>query len=288
MVKKTLLCCLLLLIVNFYLRDIYKPNIVLSQSQWQDNLISAQDYLYSELDTIDNVIVGSSMALRLTMDSLPSFYNLSFAGETLEEGLGLIIHKGVFPKRVFIETNTLTKVTNSSFNSSLYNPVLAPLREKLIFMRDGRQPIPLLNVKFKENIIDHIIPASINLPILKTQKDKDQTINWVKTTTQQVLTPKQSEKIEEVRKLIDILTKNNVDIVFFEMPEDRIDCNSQIIPLYRTITQQAYPLNRYTHFPTPKCGEYKTTDGVHLTLDEAKKYTSHFKAMVDSLILHSK
>ncbi|GAB6007537.1 hypothetical protein [Dysgonomonas reticulitermitis] len=289
MIKKTLLGCLLLLSIHFYVREIYKPHVIQSQSQWQDNQILAQGYLYSNTDSIENLLIGSSMTLRLIMDSLPNFYRLSFGGEAPRQGLGLVVYKGTYPKRVFIEINTLIKETNDNFSNSLYNPVLAPIREKFICMRDGRQPIPLLTLKVRVNIVERIVPASF---YVKNENNRNTRVNNtgnIKIKKQETLNAKQQEAFEETKNLIENLVRNKVEVIFFEMPQERdMDCKSGVYPLYRTVAESNFDNGKYAFLPKPECGTYETTDGIHLGYEEAKRYTSHFKTQVDSLIRKNK
>ena len=291
MIKKSLILFLILITINIIIRDIYKPDIITSQSQWQDNQISAQTFLYSNTDSIENIITGSSMAFWIATDSLNNFYNLAMGGESAKDGLEIIKRKGVYPKRVFIETNVILKQGHTELFDILYNPVMHPLREKTSIFRDGKQPLPLVSSLLNSQVIEHIIPY--NIPFFKISKNKEtqnkiklpETENTPQRNNLEAIEYKVPETvIRELQEYISDLEQHNTEIIFFEMPTENIDCNSDVAPLYRTTTEKLFPPGKYTYIPSPKCGSYQTSDGVHLLRSEALRYTRYFREQVDSLI----
>lgn len=299
MIKKTLIFFLIIFIVNILVRDVYKPNIYISQSMWQQNQISAQDYIYTDTDSIENIIVGSSMAMsgRLIMDSLDGykFRNLAFPAEDSKEGLRLIIDKGTFPKRVFIEINVILRNDDTGFYDILYNPILYPVRKEIPAFRDGKQPIPLLTTLVHKYITENIIPKRIEISkVVEENKKKTANIgspslssqyNIIKypLRTKHLLSWDELTAFSQFKNYIKVLEENGVEIIFFEMPYNGAYCPSEKIPAYRQIMTESFPSDRYIYIPNPKCGTFSTSDGVHLEGEEAMRYTHYFKTQVDSL-----
>lgn len=286
MIKKALIVFLILLFIYGLVRDIYKPNITIGQSQWQNNQIAAQSYLYNNTNNIENIIVGSSMAFWIVTDSLDNFYNLALGGESPREGLDVIKKKEIYPKRVFIEINLILKENQTDFFDILYNPIMYPLRKETTIFRDGKQPLPLASTLLESKILKYIIPT--NIPFFNIKKDRISAV--------QISEPKNkkeelscslnsfSSATKPLKEYIDDLKRHGTEIIFFEMPTEKIDCRSQKEPQYRTIAKILFPPEEYIYIPSPECGSYKTTDGVHLGKVEALRYTRYFKAQVDSLI----
>ena len=45
----------------------------------------------------------------------------------------------------------------------------------------------------------------------------------------------------------------------------------------RKYHKKRFPKDNYNYIELPDCSKYETVDGVHITFDEAKSYTSYFK-----------
>lgn len=288
MIKKSIYVCLVLFFINVLVRDVYKPHIILSQSQWQDNQIKAQNYLYTDTIEFENIIVGSSMSKGIIPDSLDclNFCNLAFAGESPREGLELIIKKGIFPKNIFIEINKILKPEDSDFANVLYNPILYPLRKEIPTLRDGKQPLPLLVALAEANIMNRLIPERLSF-FHNIRVDQEQN-NYVRNIKTRILSEEekriQMKAFSTLQQYIQILKENNVTIIFFEMPSDIVDCNSDLPPDYKDAICKNYPPDKYLYMPNPECNLYKTGDGVHLMREDMIRYTSYFKTQADSLI----
>lgn len=293
MIKKTLIFFIIFLIIHILIRDVYKPDILLSQAQWQGNQVMAQDYLYSDkYNGIENIIVGSSMASRLIMDSLNylNFYNLAFGGGSPNEGFSVIKSKGIFPKRIFVEINLMNKVKNNDFYDVLYNPVLYPLRKEIPAFRDGKQPLPLAIGLFDAYILTPVLPHRFSFfdRFKKEEGNEEKKINLAENEdTKDVIEAAFDTSMAafaETQEYIADFEKNGTEIIFFEMPTDKTNCKEEGIPQYRILTEKNYPPNKYHYIPTPPCGSYTTSDGIHLGGGEIERYTHYFITQIDSLI----
>jgi len=290
MIKKAIYVFLALFLINILVRDVFKPNIILSQAQWQDNQIKAQSYLYSDSVRFDNIIVGSSMAKSLIADSLNdlSFCNLYFAGESPKEGLDLILKKGIFPQRVFIEVNRILKIDDSGFFDILYNPVLYPLREEVPVLRDGKQPLPLLTTLVETNITTKLIPERFSFFSNEHSRKNNFVLGADPDSAMAEQNEKQLKAIGVLEEYIRLLEEQKVTIIFFEMPSDIVNCKSDEIPDYRKVINRLYSPDKYLYMPNPECGLFKTNDGMHLIGDDIIRYTHYFKTQADSLIQKDK
>ncbi|MDR2955169.1 MAG: hypothetical protein LBV43_08820 [Prevotella sp.] len=289
MIKKTFLLLAIMFSVNFLIRDILKPDIILYQDMWHQNYIRAQSYIYSNTDSVENIIVGSSLSMpgRIINDSLKdlNFLNIALPGEDPKDGLELIIKKNVFPKRLFVELNVILKFDDTGFANVVYNPVLYPLRRKIPTLRDGKQPMPLVAAMFHEYITQPLIPEKFAWNSNRNKED-----NKTKLEIKDKIPDKKSETIEDKQKKaferfkndINFLVEKGVTIIFFEMPYDR--CREGVIPLFTDWTLEAFPPDKYIYIPSPKCGSFKSTDGVHLEGIETERYSHYFRTQVDSLI----
>lgn len=290
MIKKSIIFATFLLICwGLFIN--YKP-FSLSQHQWQDNVISAEKFIF-DIDSIDNLIIGSSLARRLQMDSLPDFYNLSLGGQSIFDGLNILRNKNNLPKNVYIETNVIVRGENSNFNDIVSSPILNALKDNSSVFRTDKQPLAYVGSRFVSPILNgffwkviYRVRDKIKLEFQRNDsisfsKSENSIFNkmldlQIKGYSQTIDTSMMDKRFEELKNHIEFLENRGVNVFFFEMP-----VNQQLIELNRA----KYLRDRISNeFPNnnliilPKNIEiYKTTDGVHLTGDESKIYTIYFK-----------
>lgn len=289
MIKKTLIYSLGLFLIYNLVLYFWNPSFISSQGFWQDNQIKAQEYVYTKnYDHTENIIVGSSMSFRIASDSLNGFCNLAFLGESYINGLELIIEKGKYPKRVFIETNFPASINNKGlFYDVLYNPVLNPLRTYLPALRDGKQPILIASSELEYSILNYTINKDERdkyAAIFKTFAEPVPGVGLYAGFTQEVTSSEMEKAFGDLNNLIDDLKSHGTEVIFFEMPYYRTLYYSPRVTSLRKIFREAFPPNEYAYLPQPGYDEYQTLDGLHLGQEEALKYTKQFQSRVDSLI----
>lgn len=288
MIKKTLLYFGLLFALYFLFCKIYTPSYISSQGFWQDNQIKAQDYLYSNTDSIENIIVGTSMSFRLQDDSLKNFYNLGLLGQGYIDGLEVITKKGVYPKRVFIETNFATTLDKSGlFYEILYNPILEPLRKHLPPLRDGRQPFLIAGSALENLAVKQLIVPSERdkyAAIFKSFVEPSSTSGRYQDFGKPLKKEYKEKVVSELKAYVKLLEEHDTEIIFFEMPIHKALYNSPKLVSTREAFEEAFPSAQYIYLPRPTYNEYETLDGLHLSKKEAELYTLQFRAQIDSLI----
>lgn len=254
------------------------------QNMWQDNLIRMQDYVYSP-DNYDNMILGSSLTVRIVVDdkSHPDFFSLAAGGGDPFIGLEIIKKSGKKPKKIFVESNfILTKaVHDETYLTSLYLPGFYELRRVLPVFRDENQPVGILGkVIFNQmgklsgskasgklmkepNTIDTIARNRVFLMKYNDadfKKDKE-TINKNRVILQQY---------------IDYFKAMGVSLCFFEMPRD---CEVEKLPLTiyaRAIVSEVVKKNHLEEIKIPPCEQFITMDGLHLDQKSSEAYTKYF------------
>jgi len=128
MIKKSIIISTILLFVyNLLLSAIDFP--VKPGHQWQDNIITAEDYIYKQNEK-KIVIAGSSLSCVLIDDLLPKkCFNLAFAGLSAFDGLEIIKRTGSMPDIVLIETNPVFRSTDKNFLNSIFMPIRYSLKK---------------------------------------------------------------------------------------------------------------------------------------------------------------
>lgn len=296
MIKRSLLVAVLLLFSwSIFIKIV---PFSLSQHQWQKNIVVAEKFMFSKID-VDNVIVGSSLSDRLIMDSLPNFYNLAMSGQSVFDGLNIILNKKEAPKRVFIEINVLSRGENTVFKEIVSSPIQNALKNNSDIFKTDKHPISFIEKELFRPIIKLFFSKIISRLQRLTQTKSGETQNKNVTTTffDKMLDLRKDEyskivdslemnrKFEKLSQDITILKSQGVKIIFFEMP-----INAQLVDLNLAVYFRNKVKNEYPHFDFiehPKDLEnYKTTDGHHLTKDEAKIYSGYLNKRVTDLHLN--
>ncbi len=275
MKKSALVCCILLLLHSVVVY--FFPHVGYPTHQWQKNLVKAQNYLYDNSN--DDVVVGTSLSYRLL--DIPHVSNLSCGGQSMYDGLGLVLckPKSQRPKRVFIETNFPFREENSDFQKSLFSPVLYNLHKFIPCTREQYQPIclvsyvllKLMHINPQEGMMNPPKPEVLNQRIehlISSYKTIDnEKIQWAKL--------KLSTMIAE-------LQHTGTEIVFFEMPVNERVKESDNFKCTRTFFAENFPKSKYHYLPNDE-SVYLTTDGQHLAYTEQIKYTDYFQKAIRNI-----
>jgi hypothetical protein len=281
MIKKTILVFIILFGI-YSLVVTLNPGMTATQHQWQENVVKGEKYIYNTSDTVNSVIVGSSLASRIVMDSLPRFYNLSFAGQGIFDGLEIIKKTGKYPKNVFIETNSILSKHDESFTSTLFSPLSFNVKKYCTPLRSDKQPLafifPMIQTMLgkKTEHREYEAKAVSNDPKENAMFTKVLEIQ-VHNYSQGPDTAYLNNQFAMLTNFVADLKSKGVNIVFFEMP---LNPNLVELALAKAIRSQFYdhfPENDYHYIKIPDCSNYITTDGLHLNDKEAHWYTSYFK-----------
>src|SRR5574344_159215 len=145
MIKKSLYSFIVLFLIHTLFVTIY-PNLGFATNQWQDNIIKAQVYLYS--DDIDTAMVGSSLSARILKDSIPSVNSISFGGCSVEDGLSIILSKKQKPKYILVETNYFIRKGNPYLVKKLTTGLMPQIKKYIPCLREKNEPICLISGLF--------------------------------------------------------------------------------------------------------------------------------------------
>lgn len=256
------------------------------QSDAQENLAKAQEFLLGA-HAKPCVVVGSSLCARLTEDRLgPRFYNLAFSGGSLFTGLELILRHPGATKIVFIETNMILRGEDQAVLANALRPVFAELRPYLPALRERCQPANFVAGKVGEKIVAGAIsplqwvnsrvhssnlsspPSNLFTSLLADQ----QRIYSVAPSPERL-----SAQIAKLKGRVNELESQGIRCVFVEMPTDASLTESPLAATVRTALFNAFPPGRY-HWILPHEGRrYGTTDGCHLTGEEAVEFANRLQ-----------
>jgi hypothetical protein len=259
-----------------------------SQNQWQTNVIKAQNFIFGNTDSAVNVIIGTSLSCRLIIDSLPKTYNLSFSGQSIYDGLNILVHKDKLPPKIFIEMNVALSKENKDFTSTINSPVLFYPKKNILALREDKQPMGIIGNRIHKGIMDHFILKCKYFFHLEPKKNEaentDKNKLFEKMLQLQVEAYSKIPNEQLVNECFNTLAKYTMElerkgttVVFFEMP---VNSKLNYLPKAKIIRDTFYsrfPKSKYQYIPIPDSLSFKTTDGVHLDEHEAMTYTSYLK-----------
>jgi hypothetical protein len=289
MIKKTLLSTLFLLICwGLFLR--WQP-FSLSKHEWQENVISAEKFMF-DLDSVDHLIVGSSLARRIKVEGVPDYCNLSLSGQSVFDGLNILRNKKKLPKKVFIEINVMVRDENSNYKEIVSSSILNTLKERSDVFRTDKHPLDYAGEKIAKPIVnalvykvlyrlrDQITGGTLLKKETQTPKPNQALFGQllaaqVESYSEHLDTALMNERFAMLKRHVAFLESKGVRVFFFEMPVHHQLVHLTRASYLRDRVLREFPAHKLMKLPE-NLAMYQTTDGVHLTEQEAKMYTDYF------------
>jgi hypothetical protein len=207
------------------------------------------------------VLVGSSLTSKLGNCQDPRFVNIGLMGRGNLDGLTILSKISAKPKVVFVEVNFNARELNEDVVN--YN---VPLKSWLyryfpIFRTEKNLVSILVSNAFSQNI------SSKASSTARSAKKYDELVNEFVITSRVMGT--EQKNVEKLYKLAKELKQNGVQVVLVNYPVD-----------YRVKNTVAYQKNirlvkdKMSEFEyvSVQGKNYKTTDGVHLTQEDAQRF----------------
>ncbi len=249
MIKKSIACFILLLLLHFCITRLAVNQNVVPQNLWQGHLIRGEQFLLDS--NYENVIVGSSLANRISDEDFPnsSWVNLSFGGMGVLDGLKLISSKGVIPKTLLIEVNVISRGENVTYQKALFSKFW--IKRNLNYMREDQRPILMVH-PFSERIIRKTLGKLEYELLLKNKKttslkqsNKDNIESFQEAKNENLRgqieryneIPEQEiqNNITEIDNYLKQLDSKGCEIIFFEMPIGKELCH---LPLSNYVREE--------------------------------------------------
>jgi hypothetical protein len=256
----------------------FRPQVHRSQSHWQENVITAQRYIYSSSPQ-PVVIVGSSLSTRL-LKLPPDYWNLSFGSGSGLTGLTIVAREAHCPELVLIETNVLMEV-DQAFLAKLYNPFLYHLKRYALSLREEYHPLNVLMTMWFGQPSE--VPASDG-PKRQPRVPREVlqiVINKAKAPIDDHFRSEMGRQLNALVKLVDALEAKQSVPVFYWMPTHPEVSMAPVNEYQRRAFLDKFPESRYRWIPDPPSDRYQTADGVHLGQSEALDYCRHFVDAVE-------
>ncbi|WP_020568340.1 hypothetical protein [Neolewinella persica] len=253
-----------------------------SQTLWGENLIHAQDYLYTEKAATDLAIVGSSLSENLTLDQINGrqVHNLGFSGQGVNDGLNVIVGADKLPGCLLVEMNVIMQEENEQFRKVVLQPATNLAREYLPVLRQRYQPVGVLKgivsgKKTTKELNDSLQDRPINQLSLDLKiKDYSQGVDRVELR----------EVLVALSERIRWLQEHGVQILFYELPVHPKLCQAPKAVAIREGFRSVFPPTEFTYILQPQCADYSTTDGHHLGERSLDLYSDWLKQEIALLL----
>jgi len=261
------------------------------QSQWQENIVKAQEYPLMATPK-PGVIVGSSLSAKLAGTALEdACYNLSFSAEGPFTGLEIVRRHPITPRVVFIETNLLVREENRTVVDGAFRPVISDLRPYLPALRERYQPANLISGGLGVGFVSQLVKIKQQFwPVPRSaQQRKEGEKPLFKQSLAMKITqynvPAKAEVIKrhtsEMKASVSDLERRGARCVFVEMPVDQALLALPRSTQVRDALKEPFPPFKYVWIGPEEGRRYVTTDGVHLAKSEAIDFAQRLRAELE-------
>jgi len=285
-VRSLIIVAVLLIIFEISLR-LWPVNWDTSQNDKSANLIGAQNFVYNSFTTnLDNdtIIVGSSISRKLIMDSLgENFTNLAFNGWSSFDGLDLLKRSNKIPSCILIEANSLREVVTQEEIINIFDPLYS-YKKYIKSTQLQNQPVGLLIGFLKDQMKSKILASK------KLKRSNvslyNHSIDMIKEEYSTALGDSICvRRLDRLKSIVEEFEKENVTIVFFEVPIDTALMNTVFMTSARGYYHKYFPDSLYTRI-YPPVNNYIYSDGIHLMPKSATDYTNFIKKSLKIFAQH--
>lgn len=301
MVKNILIVFFIILAIYSLFRIVLIPeDRYVHSGSLESTKIKAENYLFSSDEEYakryrENILIGTSVSNDILMDSLPNITNLAFAGQKPYMGLRLIEARGINPKRIFVESNFLMWYDQTNFEEDLFDQKIYLSKKYIPIFREGFQPLAMFtstiqSLQLQDKFEDHITQFTSAEDSIKHQEQVVARVNaFIENDYPHYkdhVTEEDKQQIKaRMKTYLDEFVKRGVIIVFYETPVTQKFCESPLYEDMRKLIHELYPSGEQVYYmPYIPCGDYVTSDAVHLGMEERQKFAHFFRIHSDSII----
>jgi hypothetical protein len=268
MIKKTFIIFIILFVgLNVWLTywDGMKP--MEHAGVYIRNNIRHEKFILSEVH-YDTVLVGSSMAARLNLDSIfDESINITSEGGSFSSGLSFIKMRDKLPSLALLEVNAFVRFDLDIITKPYEITALNTIKSK----------VPLLQSKYRLacNTVHNSLPAFekvlLNLPkegVVAKKKEISNEPFYISRISEE----NYGKNIEEINDFIQFASNNNIQVLLVEMPFEKGIQD----PLFRKAREMAkqYATQDHIHYiESDSFNEMVLTDHVHLSAKSATSFS---------------
>lgn len=260
-----------------------------AESQWGDNLIRAQSYVYDGREA-PVVLVGSSLATRLEPSDLPAdVTNLAFNGMGALDGLRLLVRSGAAPRWVLVETNVILRPEAAGFVDGVFAPGLHAVRRRVRALREGGRPVGMViaGLEAGAHALSGPRPGRADAGEGGAAADPGAARGRVAEAMLEARAREAADPppeaaltraLDTLGAQVAALERRGTRVAFFELPTHPRLCASDRAVALRGAVAARFAPDRYPYLAAGDCAAYRTTDGLHLDRPSARRYAARLAA----------
>jgi hypothetical protein len=292
MIKRSLLCTLVLVVLYSLYIGFFKPGHVV-QYTLQNNLIRAQNYIYSDSVKGSDLVIGTSMSAKINQDKLPkNVYLLAGAGFSVYDGMSLVLNAKTHPKYVFIEENSILLPERPDYIKYLFNVPDYYRKKYMVSMRDGFQPAG----EFYNAVSIHTAPRIAVFtryffnPMLRIfYKGKQIPVNPDDYYTGEKMRSNSDTNMIKatfvrLREKVNELEKNGAKVCFYRVPNEHDVFYSYVSLKIMSYFPRYFPPSKYTYLPNPNIYEYHMPDQIHMDDTSCTRFTYFMTKNINAVL----
>lgn len=281
MVKKSLIITVVL-VVAYNIFITYCKVKPVGQYTFQNNLIKAEDYMYTDSLKDADLIIGTSISAKINQDKLPkNVFLVAGAGFSVYDGIDLVQNVGGHPKYVFIEENSINLPERPDFIKYLFNAPDYYRKKYLVSQRDDYQPagefynatyihtaprITFFSHYFFNPLIGlfckgHVIPVNTADYYADAKMKAHVDTGVIKRA------------FERLQVKVHELEKQGTTVCFYGVPNDPKVYYGLACQTILNDFPRFFPPSKYTYLPHPNIYLYHTTDQIHMDDTSCTKFT---------------
>jgi hypothetical protein len=264
------------------------------ESQWGQNIAAAEQVIFAE-DCPPIVLVGSSLLGRVPAQEIgEGSFNLSFAAMSAVEGLRVLHRSGQVPGLILVEVNMLFLPEDKEFSDSLFRPGLHSIHHVMPALRETYRPLNnlarlsfeaarRLSGKAPRGSVDESSvsnsPTGPHRAVLFEAMLRRELAKHASIPSLQV----RSHLRATLRTLLGDLVARGAKILLVELP---VDHRVSATPYYsglRIFLDEALADLKLLRLPMSSEHDYETTDGVHMTPSDARRFASEVRKQMTAL-----
>ena len=259
---------------------------------YEDNQLRAEQYLYDRSPQPEIVLVGSSLMANLNAEYYDSsaqyaVENLGMQGGSTLTGLAIIDHCTHKPAVVVVEVDdTLLRGADRPFIDGLFRQPFYSIRKRVPMFRQEYQPVSALVFRLKHRVEDELkrrlhygrstASSNVKRKLLASNLAVQATIP---TQAEQA---KLSGNVAELRNDVQRMSAQHIRVILTEIPGEKVHDNAARQVAIRTLIHRLLPDANYEWLPAPPTREWQTTDGIHLTAEDARAFSRYLSNRINS------
>lgn len=269
MIKRSLIVCIAVILCWHFLMPRLGRSFHAIPGMQRSNYSHAQHYIH-EMPADTKVLVGSSMSDRLSVGLLGKDHaKLTFPGGGPLTGLEIIHATGRKPQVLWIEINVILRAAEEDLLADVLSPWRREIRERSdIFVEKGRPSA--YGVGFLKAVVKKVTKGETPPTAELDSSVMDGMMAANIEHHSKVPDPaKLAAAVSRMGTIADELAAAGCKVVFYEMPISPELSGLAEPAAVRKAVKERFPDGKYRWLDLSRELPYQTTDGVHLTAEDA-------------------